>query len=129
MRIATYIKCLTLLNILMTCTLFSHKVYALTKQIPQGKVSTYKAIAHTLGTTAYRAVGNALHRNPYAPDVPCHRVISSSGDIGGFARDIMEKKVLLQSEGVVIKNNMINLERYFHPFLKKEKGHKVPLKY
>ena len=49
---------------------FSEKVYKLCKKIPKGKISTYKIIANKLNTKAYRAVGNALNKNPYAPIVP-----------------------------------------------------------
>lgn len=91
---------------------FTDKVYKLCKQIPKGKVSTYKQIADALNSKAYRAVGQALKRNPYAPEVPCHRVVSSSGAIGGFkgekkGKKIKEKIRLLVSEGIKIKNNKI----------------------
>ena len=58
---------------------FNEKVWALTSRIPAGKVATYAQIAQHLGTRGYRAVGNALNRNPYAPAVPCHRVVGSDG--------------------------------------------------
>ena len=54
---------------------FNEKVWQLTKKIPKGKVTTYKLIAQKLKTKAYRAVGQALKRNPHAPKVPCHRVV------------------------------------------------------
>ena len=97
---------------------FSEKVYQLTKKIPKGRVTSYKEIANTLGTKAYQAVGQALRRNPFAPMVPCHRVVSSSGLIGGFngktnGVEIKRKIALLKSEGVRIKKNKINLEKYF----------------
>ena len=63
---------------------FSEKVYSLCRKIPLGKVTTYKEIATALNTEAYRAVGQALKCNPYAPQVPCHRVVSSNGSLGGF---------------------------------------------
>jgi methylated-DNA-[protein]-cysteine S-methyltransferase len=49
---------------------FSDKVYDLLRKVPKGRVTTYKAIAHALGTRAYRGVGQAMKRNPYAPEVP-----------------------------------------------------------
>ena len=96
---------------------FSEKVYQLTKKIPKGRVTSYKEIANTLGTKAYRAVGQALRRNPYAPEVPCHRVVSSNGQIGGFngktkGKEIKRKIELLKSEGVSVTNNKVNLEKY-----------------
>lgn len=92
---------------------FADKVYKLTKKIPKGKVSTYKIIAEKLGTKAYRAVGNALNKNPYAPKVPCHRVIKSDGSVGGFAKGTNAKIKLLKKEGIEIKNNKIEKKFIF----------------
>jgi len=49
---------------------FAEKAYALLKKVPEGRVTTYKEIAHALGTKAYRGVGQAMRTNPYAPEVP-----------------------------------------------------------
>jgi methylated-DNA-[protein]-cysteine S-methyltransferase len=49
---------------------FSDKVYDLLRKVPKGRVTTYKEIAYTLETRAYRGVGQAMKRNPYAPEVP-----------------------------------------------------------
>jgi methylated-DNA-[protein]-cysteine S-methyltransferase len=49
---------------------FSKKAYDLLRQVPAGRVTTYKEIAHALGTKAYRGVGQAMKKNPYAPEVP-----------------------------------------------------------
>ena len=57
---------------------YQARVYGLLKQIPAGRVSTYAAISKALGSSP-RAVGGALRRNPFAPEVPCHRVISADG--------------------------------------------------
>lgn len=97
-------------------TKFQEKVYNLCKKIPKGKVTTYKIIAEKLGTKAYRAVGNALNKNPFAPKVPCHRVVNSDGNVGGFAKGINKKIKLLKKEGVKIKNNKINLRKYLFDF-------------
>nr|MBA4405070.1 cysteine methyltransferase [Nanoarchaeum sp.] len=91
---------------------FNDKVYELCKQVPKGKVTTYKAIAKKLNCKAYRAVGNALNKNPYAPIVPCHRVINTNGNIGGFATGAKNKIKLLKKEGIIIKNNKIDLDVY-----------------
>ncbi len=92
---------------------FDRSVYALTARIPKGKVSTYGKIARKLGKPgASRAVGQALNRNPWAPQIPCHRVISSNGDIGGFAGGKKQKIKLLKQEGVKIGKGRINLDRY-----------------
>jgi methylated-DNA-[protein]-cysteine S-methyltransferase len=58
---------------------FNQKVWAITARIPRGKVAIYADVASALGSRGYRAVGNALNRNPYAPQVPCHRVVGSDG--------------------------------------------------
>jgi len=49
---------------------FADKAYDLLRKVPKGRVTTYKEIAHALGTRAYRGVGQAMKRNPYAPEVP-----------------------------------------------------------
>lgn len=86
---------------------FSERVWKVTKKIPRGSVATYKDIAHALHTRAYRAVGNALNKNPHAPIVPCHRVVKSDGSIGGFAHGTAKKIVLLQKEWVIVKNGKV----------------------
>ena len=101
---------------------FDQKVWRLCSKIPRGKVSTYKEIAKALRTDAYRAVGRALKRNPYAPRVPCHRVVAADGRIGGFAgrrkgKKISKKISLLRKEGIKIKNSkIINFEKKVHRF-------------
>jgi len=94
---------------------FSEKVYKVCKKIPKGKVSTYCDITHTLKTKAYRAVGNALNKNPYK-EVPCHRVINSKGHLHGFATGLKNKAKLLRKEGIEIKNNKIDLKKYLYKF-------------
>ena len=106
----------------MAQTQFSAKVYSLCKQIPKGKVSTYKEIARALHTKAYRAVGQALRKNPYAPVVPCHRVVASDGTLGGFGGktkgpNIQRKIRLLKKEGVAVaKGKILNFEKRLHRF-------------
>ena len=96
---------------------FSDKVYGLCKKIPKGNVTTYKIIGKILCGKGqiYRAVGRALNKNPYS-DVPCHRVILSSGRLGGFNKGLKNKAKLLKREGIEIKNNKINLKKYLHKF-------------
>ena len=94
---------------------FSEKCYTLLKKVPKGKVTTYKKIAEELNTRAYRAVGNAMNRNSWK-EVPCHRVIKSNGEIGGFARGTTNKIRLLKREGIEIINNKITLEKFIHKF-------------
>jgi len=95
---------------------FNQKCYALLKKVPQGKVTTYKELARALRSKAYRAVGNAMNKNPHAPQVPCHRVVKSSGEIGGFASGTNKKIKLLKQEGIKIKNNKINLNKHLYKF-------------
>src|SRR6476660_3486049 len=64
---------------------FNQKVWAMTARVPKGRVTTYGDLARALGTKAYRAVGNAMNKNPYAPGVPCHRVVGSDRSLTGFA--------------------------------------------
>src|SRR3989338_6842209 len=89
-------------------TKFQDKVYELCKKVPKGKVTTYKAIAEAMGTKAYRAVGQALNKNPYAPKVPCHRVVNSQGHLHGFASGLRKNASLLKEEGIKISNNRIS---------------------
>ena len=79
-------------------TLFQQKVYEVVKDIPKGKVLTYKEIAEKIGKAkSFRAVGNALHKNDN-PEIPCHRVIRSDGKIGGYNRGVRKKTELLKKE-------------------------------
>ena len=88
-------------------TPFQSKVYALCSRIPKGRVTTYKILAEKLKTKAYRAVGQALNKNPFAPRVPCHRVVAHNGTLGGFAHGSKEKERLLTQEGVRVKTHSI----------------------
>ena len=101
--------------------MLADKIYHLCRQIPKGKVSTYKEIGKALNIKAYQAIGQALRKNPYAPDVPCHRVVSSTGHLHGFkgkrkGKALKEKKLLLEQEGIHIEKNKINLKKYIHTF-------------
>lgn len=84
---------------------FDQSVYAVVRAIPAGRVATYAAVARALGCGSPRAVGQALRRNPFAPQVPCHRVISSRLTLGGFqghtiGQPMAAKRQLLAKEGV-----------------------------
>jgi len=86
----------------MQVTPFQQKVYDIVGGIPKGKTMTYAQVAVAIGQPkAARAVGNALNKNPFAPVVPCHRVIRSDGSIGGFASGSSKKIKLLKSEGAI----------------------------
>jgi len=100
----------------------SEKVYKLCKKIPEGKVSTYLELGKALDTKAYRAIGQCLKHNPNAPIVPCHRVVSSSGLIGGFkgktsGKEIEEKIKLLEKEGIKFQGKkIIDFEKVLFKF-------------
>lgn len=90
---------------------FQQRVWALTARIPKGKVVTYADLAKALNTKGYRAVGGALNRNPYAPEVPCHRVVGSTGKLTGFASGLPKKQALLEAEGVTFVGDRVDLKR------------------
>jgi methylated-DNA-[protein]-cysteine S-methyltransferase len=82
---------------------FDEQVWAVCARIPEGRLATYGQIAAALGKPgAARAVGGALNRNPYAPGVPCHRVVGSTGALTGFAGGLPKKRALLAAEGIVV---------------------------
>ena len=90
---------------ILSGTKFQIKVWNYLKKIPKGKVKTYKQVAKGIGMPkAARAVANACGKNPYAPKIPCHRVIRSDGGLGGYSGrgGIRQKLKLLRSEKVVI---------------------------
>ena len=77
---------------------FNEKIRKKCKEIPKGKVTTYKDLANAINSTAYRAVGNAMNKNPNGilncqgkDMVPCHRVVGSDGSMTGFASGIPKK--------------------------------------
>ena len=86
-------------------TKFQLKVWNYIKRIPKGKIKTYKQVAIGINRPkAARAVANACAKNPYAPQIPCHRVIRSDGGLGGYSGTggIKKKLRLLRSEKVSI---------------------------
>jgi HemK-related putative methylase len=84
-------------------TPFQHRVYARLIKVPKGKVTTYGRIAESLGIKGFRAVGQAMRKNPLAPEVPCHRVIRADKTLGGYAGGPEKKLKMLQDEGVIIQ--------------------------
>ena len=90
----------------MTATLLEKRLWPLLSRVPKGRVTTYGALASALRTSP-RAVGRLLNRNPYAPRIPCHRVVMSDGLIGGYATGVKEKVKLLRKEGVIIKSGKV----------------------
>ncbi|MEI6534347.1 MAG: MGMT family protein, partial [Verrucomicrobiaceae bacterium] len=93
-------------------TAFEQKVYEAISRIPAGRVSTYGLVGKAIACKSAQAIGQALKRNPFAPKVPCHRVISSSLSIGGYSgaasgMKIKRKLKLLASEGVRFENGAL----------------------
>ena len=91
---------------------FRDKVYAIVKRIPKGKVATYGQVAKLAGNPrAARAVGMFMKTNPYAPIVPCHRVVASNGGLTGYSGrgGVRGKKKMLLNEGVKFKRECVDL--------------------
>ena len=84
-------------------TEFQLKVWTYLRKIPRGSVKTYSQVAKEIGKPlAVRAVANAIGKNPYAPKIPCHRVIRSDGSLGGYSGKggVKTKRFLLKKEGI-----------------------------
>lgn len=86
---------------------FSEKCYQLLKNIPEGRVTTYKEIANALNSKAYRAVGTAMANNKTPVVIPCHRVVKSNAEVGNYALGIEKKIALLEQEGIIIENGKV----------------------
>jgi methylated-DNA-[protein]-cysteine S-methyltransferase len=84
-------------------TPFERDVIIEVAKIPYGTVKTYKEIAKSIKSTAYRAVGTAIGNNPFPIVIPCHRVIRSNGKIGGFRGGTPMKVEILKKEGIIIE--------------------------
>jgi len=83
-----------------SATIFQKNIWSITRKIPYGRVETYKSVAQKINHKGYRSVGRALGRNSYLIAVPCHRVIRTNGDLGGFGSGLPLKKYLLYLEGI-----------------------------
>jgi O-6-methylguanine DNA methyltransferase len=86
-------------------------VYEVVKRIPAGKVMTYQDVAIAAGSPkAVRAVGSAMHNNPDASTIPCHRVVASDGRMLGYAfGGVSSKEERLLAEGVAITDGRVDL--------------------
>ena len=94
-------------------TPFQLKVWNYLKKIPKGKILTYKEVARAIGKPkSFRAAANAVGKNPFPPNIPCHRVVRSDGGIGGYSGKggINQKIKLLRSEKVFIKYKFLNFK-------------------
>lgn len=86
--------------------------YEMLRQVPAGRVTTYGALAKAIGRpSASRLMGAIMRGNPYAPAVPCHRVVKSDGSIGGYSgsadENIRRKIEKLRSEGVAVEDGRV----------------------
>ena len=86
-------------------TKFQVKVWRYLEKIPVGSIKTYLQVAKAIGKPlAVRAVANAIAKNPYPLQIPCHRVIRSNGSLGGYSGKggFKTKKKLLKKEGIIL---------------------------
>ncbi|KAJ5692433.1 Winged helix-turn-helix transcription repressor DNA-binding [Penicillium macrosclerotiorum] len=107
-------KCLRRISLHPTLTPYRRRVYRVLLSVPPGRWTTYSALATYLGSSA-RAVGNAMRTNPFAPAVPCHRVLAADGSLGGYKGEWRvsskigdgsfreEKRLRLEEEGVLFE--------------------------
>jgi methylated-DNA-[protein]-cysteine S-methyltransferase len=100
-------------------SVFALRVYEIVRSIPHGKVVSYADVARALNSRCAQAVGQALKRNPFAPEVPCHRVVANDGLLGGFWGGVddarmKEKEALLAAEGVEVACGRIDMTLFRH---------------
>ncbi|MDC0153614.1 MGMT family protein [Nitrosopumilus sp.] len=84
------------------------KVYKKLLDVPKGKITTYGDLAKAVGLkNGQRLIGKIMNKNPYPVLVPCHRVVMSTGKIGGYAYGEIVKMKMLSDEGIEITNGKI----------------------
>ncbi|MFY8268300.1 MAG: MGMT family protein [Terrimicrobiaceae bacterium] len=98
-------------------TEFQRRIYEVLARVPRGCVTTYGALAAATSCASAQAVGQALRRNPLAPEIPCHRVVCANGSPGGFFGSATpsamgEKRRLLEKEGVAFDGTGRVLEAF-----------------
>lgn len=103
-------------------TRFEQAVYKVVQTIPVGRVVTYAILADILNCGSAQAIGQALKRNPYAPAVPCHRVIRADLSLGGYfgadqGQKQEQKRALLLAEGVEFdqRGRLIEVGKVYKP--------------
>ncbi len=94
------------------------KIYKKLLEVPKGQITTYGELAKAVGLkNGQRVVGKIMNKNPYPVIIPCHRVVMSTGKIGGYALGEHIKTKLLNDEGIQIKNGkIIDLESRVYRF-------------
>jgi len=102
---------------------YQQAILRILAEVPRGKVTTYGDLAKELARrdpkwspNASRAVGTTMRNNPCGPQIPCHRVIKSDGNVGNFRggeKGAVEEKIcMLREEGVTVNNRKIDLQKY-----------------
>lgn len=100
-------------------TTFEKQVLQAVRKIPRGKITTYRFLAKAIGRPkAVRAVAKALGKNPCLIKVPCHRVVRSDGQIGGYKLGVGKKIFLLKKEGIKFRrvNQIDKPNKYLFKF-------------
>ena len=92
-------------------TAFQQKVWQALRIIPFGETTSYGQIARDVGCQSARAVGQAIHNNPIALLIPCHRVVGTDGSLTGYAGGLPAKRALLALEGVALDQTRDRLAR------------------
>ena len=94
------------------------KIYKKLLEVPKGQITTYGELAKAVGLkNGQRAVGKIMNKNPYPVIIPCHRVIMSTGKIGGYAYGEHVKIKMLNDEGIKIENGkIVELENKIYRF-------------
>ncbi|MCH7969171.1 MAG: MGMT family protein [Thaumarchaeota archaeon] len=93
-------------------------IYKKLLQVPRGKITTYGELSKTVGLkNGHRVVGRIMNKNPYPVIIPCHRVVNSNGQIGGYAYGKDVKTNMLNKEGIEIQNGKIlDFEKRIYKF-------------
>ena len=94
------------------------KIYKKLLEVPKGQITTYGELAKAVGLkNGQRAVGKIMNKNPYPVIIPCHRVVMSTGKIGGYAYGKPVKTKMLNDEGIEIQNGkIVELENKIYRF-------------
>jgi len=92
------------------------KVYEKLRKVPKGKFITYKKLAEAVNSKAYRAVGTFMKTNIFPKKIPCYKVVKSNGFVGGYSGGMKKKIALLKKDGIKVKNNKVDLEKYQFEF-------------
>ena len=94
------------------------KIFKKLLEVPKGQITTYGELSKAVGMkNGQRAVGKIMNKNPYPVIIPCHRVVMSSGKIGGYAYGDHIKAKMLHDEGIEIKNGkIVDLEQKLYKF-------------